>query len=125
MESDAKTSDLVKKIPNPTGKGGFQERPEQINRNGTWKPEMVFSYQYKRFMNMNTNDFKAFAETIKAGTCTMVELAAWNRVKEMQKSLPDVKEITDRTEGKAPQFVDITSGGEPLSITTVNFKDLA
>lgn len=74
---------------------------------------MVFSYQYNRFLNMSATEFEAFAKTPK-DKMTMVELGAYMRVKAMLKSLPDAKEITDRTEGKAYQSMDVTSGGEKL-----------
>ena len=121
------TNQAVKKDMNlnPTGKGGFGDNPQNQSPGG-WKKENVFSYQYKRFMGMSTNEFKAFADVIKAGTCTMVERAAWFRVKDMHDSLSDVKEITDRTEGKAPQNIDMTSNGEtiaPLLVTFVSDDD--
>jgi hypothetical protein len=106
------TTKQVKHIPNPKGVGGFQDHPE-LRSNGGWKKEMVFSYQYNRFMNMTATQFEAFAKTPK-DKMTMVELGAYMRVKAMLKSLPDIKEITDRTEGKAFQNVDVTSGGDKL-----------
>ncbi len=38
---------------------------------------------------------------------TVVEDLAYQRVVAAKNSLPDVKEITDRTEGKAPQSIKI------------------
>ena len=99
---------LKKKTPqerNPTGKGGFGDRKHDISPGG-WKKEMVFSYQYKRFLNMNEEDFQAWSKTPKSER-TMVELGAYMRVREMLKSLPDAKEITDRIEGKALQQMEI------------------
>lgn len=101
-------------LPNPTGKGGFGERPQDISPGG-WKKENVFSYQFKRFMNMSIDEFKAFAKTPK-GAMTMAEHLAYSRVAAAHKSLPDFKEIADRTEGKAFQKMDITSDGERLGI---------
>ena len=37
---------------------------------------------------------------------------AYNRVVAARKSLPDIKEITDRTEGKALQVIDQNISGE-------------
>lgn len=97
---------------NPEGKGGFGERPQDISPGG-WKKENVFSYQFKRFMNMSEQEFRDFSKTPK-DTMTMAERLAYNRVLNADKSLPDFKEIADRTEGKAFQGMDITSGGEKL-----------
>ena len=105
------TSDLVqevepKKIPNPTGKGGFQERPEQINRNGTWKPENSISFQFRRFINMTTEEFEDFRKIPKSKR-TVAQHLAYQRIIAAEKSLPDMKEITDRVEGKAVQQIEM------------------
>lgn len=110
--------------PNPspaTRFGGAKGNPQSP---GGWKKENVVSYQFKRFMNMSEQEFRAFSKTPRS-TMTMAERLAYNRVLAADKSLPDFKEVADRTEGKANQAIDITSDGQPLSITTVSFKDLA
>jgi hypothetical protein len=87
------TSKQVEKfVPNPTGKGGFQ---------------------YNRFINMTEAELEAFTKLPKSER-TVAQRLAFNRVKAADKSLPDMKEITDRTEGKAYQSMDVTSGGEKL-----------
>lgn len=108
-------------VINPTGKGGFQERP-QDRSSGTWDKTMVFSYQYRRFMNMTTAELKEYSSKPDTER-TVVEDLAYSRVIAAKKSLPDVKEISDRTEGKAPQSIDVTSGGEKLNIALVEFVD--
>ncbi len=115
--ADSDTSDKLKpttqQVPgNPTGKGGFGDNPQNRNPGG-WKKEMVFSYQYRRFMNMTVAEIEEYSKLPKENR-TVVEDLAYNRVIAAKKSLPDVKEMTDRTEGKAPQAIDVTSGGEKL-----------
>lgn len=110
---------LDKKPPNPTGKGGFGDNPENRNPGG-WKPTMVFSYQYRRFMNMSVDELKEYSK-LPDKERTVVEDLAYSRVLAAKKSLPDVKEITDRTEGKATQLIDVTSAGEPIKTTLVEF----
>ena len=90
---------------NPTGKGGFGERPHDISPGG-WKKENVLSYQYKRFLSMTAEEFEKFAKTPKS-QMTMAEYGAFSRVKQLSKSLPDAKEIADRTEGKAMQPIEM------------------
>lgn len=105
--------------PNPNGKGGFGEHPEHRNPGG-WKKENTISYQYHRFLNMSPEQLEAWAKTPKSERTVAMDLA-YNRVLEARKSLPDIKEITDRTEGKAPQNIDVTSGGDKLNIAMVEF----
>lgn len=101
-------------LRNPTGKGGFGENP-QNRSDGGWKKENTISYQYNRFMSLKEKDLQeTVAQEKKDGTWTVAMDLAYRRVVAAQKSLPDVKEITDRTEGKASQSIDITSAGEKI-----------
>lgn len=110
-------------VINPAGKGGFQERPQDISPGG-WKKENTISYQYNRFMSLKESDLqKTVADEKKNDTWTVAMDLAYRRVVAAQKSLPDVKEITDRTEGKAPQSIDVTTGGDKLNIALVEFVD--
>lgn len=99
-----------RKVPNPTGKGGFQERP-QDRSSGAWNPRDSISFQYNKLMRMSEKDFKEF---VNKEDKTVAEAIAYNRLKAAYKSLPDAKEITDRTEGKAIQAIDHTSDGNKL-----------
>lgn len=108
-----------KKVPNPTGKGGFGDNPGNRNPGG-WKPENTISYQYRRFMNMTPTELKDFAKTPDSERTVAMDIA-YSQVLASRKSLPHTKEITDRTEGKAPQAIDITSGGEQLQPVLVEF----
>lgn len=101
---------------NPTGKGGFGDHPENRNPGG-WKPENSFSYQYKRFMNMTISDLEYWANNTPKDQRTVVEDLAYKRVVAANRSLNDIKEITDRTEGKAPQHLRIGGDGEaPIAL---------
>jgi hypothetical protein len=112
-QQQSKTTEQVTTPPNPTGKGGFGDHPENRNPGG-WKKEMVFSYQYRRFMNMTVEELREYSKKDDKDR-TVVEDLAYARVIAARKSLPDVKEITDRTEGKAPQSIDMTSNGESIN----------
>lgn len=118
-----KTTEQVskKKTPqerNPTGKGGFGDNPENRNPGG-WKKENTISYQYNRFLNMSPADLKAYATTPEKDRTVAMDIA-YQRVIASRKSLMDVKEITDRTEGKAPQFFGI-GDPEDFKIALVRF----
>jgi hypothetical protein len=108
------------KLPNPTGKGGFAERKHDISPGG-WRKENTISYQYNRFMNMSTKELAAWAK-ISDDDKTVAMVLAFNRVLAARKSLPDLKEITDRTEGKSKEFIDLNAQ-VGLTISTINYAD--
>jgi len=113
-----KSSNLVRKLPNPTGKGGFQERPQDINRNGTWNPKMTFSHQYKRFLNMPVEEFRLWQKNTKDTEKTMVEELAYIAVFKARTEFKERQEVTNRTEGMPQQKTDLTSGGKPIPLLT-------
>jgi hypothetical protein len=122
MTEDKKTTQQVSKKPqerNPEGKGGFGDNPKNRNPGG-WKKENTISYQYNRFMNMDPDELAEFADIPNKDKTVAMEIA-YQRVLASKKSLADVKEITDRTEGKAPQNIDLTSGGEQIAPILVKF----
>ena len=110
------TTKQVKTPPNPTGKGGFADNP-QNRHDGRWKPENSISYNYHKFMAMSTVEFEDYIPQ------TMAQKMAYDMVKNGTARRADViKEITDRTEGKASQAIDVTSNGETIGATLV-FED--
>ena len=112
--------DAKGRITGGTPPAGFNKHPENISPGG-WKKENTISYQYNRFLNMSPTELKAFA-TVPDKERTVAMDIAYSRVLAARKSLMDVKEITDRTEGKAPQSIDVTTGGEPMT-ALVKFAD--
>ena len=96
---------------NPTGKGGFGDNPQNRNPGG-WKKEDSISYQYNSLLRMTPQELDLFIPI------TVAQNIALNRLKIAitAAGLADVKEITDRTEGKAPQSLDVTSDGQPLPL---------
>lgn len=107
------TQQVGKEAPNPSGKGGFADHPENRNPGG-WNKDFTFSYQYKRFMNMSVEDLERWKK-IPDKERKVVEQLAYKRVMAAKESLPDVKEITDRTEGKSRESLDVTTNGESLN----------
>lgn len=90
---------------NPTGKGGFGDNPQNRNPGG-WDKTQSISYQYNRILRMTDDELAEFAVNIKDGG-TQAERIAYKRVQDAYNDLATTKEITDRTEGKAPQSVRI------------------
>lgn len=95
---------------NPTGKGGFGDNPQNRNPGG-WDKRGSISYQYNLLMRMTPEQLKEYKPETVAQEIALARIKA---AKSGDKGLNDTKEVTDRTEGKAPQSVDITSGGERL-----------
>ena len=85
---------------NPTGKGGFKDHPENRSPGG-WDKEGTISYQYNRLMRMSKEELNAFEPQ------TIAQEIALVRLKQAKKDLglPDAKEVTDRTEGRAAQSI--------------------
>lgn len=109
-----------KHIPNPTGKGGFGDNPQNRNPGG-WDKTQSISYQYNLIMRLSPDALEDFKpETV----AQQIALARVKAAKDPKYGLPDSKEITDRTEGKAPQSIDVTSGGEQIKTTLVEFIGL-
>jgi len=96
-----------KKVKNPEGKGGFGDNP-QNRASGRWSKDTSISYWYNYLIRLDINEFDAFNPETKA------QQLAYNSIVESQKELNYLKEVTDRTEGKAYQTTDITSGGEKI-----------
>lgn len=104
---------------NPTGKGGFGDNPQNRNPGG-WRKEVSFSYQYKRFMAMTSKELAEWATT-PSDKRTVVEDLAYARVVAAKKSLADVKEMTDRTEGKPPQMIGMSVNKDPIDEILTKF----
>ena len=100
-------------INNPTGKGGFAENP-QNRSSGTWDKDTSISYWYNKLLRLDLKEFEEFEPK------TMAQQLALNAVKEAKDELNYLKEVTDRTEGKASQSTDITSGGDRIQTTILS-----
>ena len=104
-------------IPNPSGKGGFQERPNDRS-DGRWNKDESISYQYNRLLRMPPEELDEYIPETNAQAIAKTRIIAARG----DNGLMDTKEITDRVEGKAPQSVDVTTGGEPMT-ALVEFVD--
>jgi len=98
-------------INNPNGKGGFGENP-QNRANGRWSKDTSISYWYNHIIRLSVNDFNSFKPE------TIAQELAYNSVVEAKNELSYLKEVTDRTEGRAMQPTDLTSQGEKINVPT-------
>lgn len=102
------TTEQVPTPPNPTGKGGFGDNPQNRNPGG-WDKSQSISYQYNRIGRMSDEEFAEFEPE------NQFQKIAYARVKSARDEkfgLADTKEITDRTEGKAPQYIGLGDGDD-------------
>ncbi len=93
---------------NPNGVGGFQDHPE-IRSDGRWDKDTSITYWYNKLGRMTKDERKLFEPQ------TYFQEAALNRLKAMVSSDEDqalraTKEVTDRTEGKPKQDIDMNLG---------------
>ena len=111
-------------VINPTGKGGFKDNPENRN-SGYWSAEDSISFQYKKLQKLTIEELEQWISQNPKSLRTVAQDLAYKALVKAQKELSYLKEVTDRSEGKAPQSIDFTSGGEPLKIEVefINGKD--
>lgn len=100
---------------NPTGKGGFRDNP-QNRSNGFWKSEDSIGFQYKKLVRMTVDEFENWIKDNPKEERTIAQELAYKAVIQARKDLAYLKEVTDRTEGKASQNIDMTSGGKPIPL---------
>jgi hypothetical protein len=91
---------------NPTGKGGFGDNPGNRNPGG-WKKEDSIGYQYNKLIRMNEADFKKWLEENPENERTVAQALAYSAVINAKNKLDYLKEVTDRSEGKALQKVEM------------------
>lgn len=104
---------MTKKAPNPTGKGGFIDNPQNRSK-GYWKSEDSISFQYKRFLKMSITEIEEWSKNTPKDIRTTAMDIAYSQIIASRDSLKHTIEITDRTEGRAKQSVDVTSDGERI-----------
>jgi len=92
---------------NPSGKGGFGDRPEDINHEGRPKNRESFVYWMNYFKNLTVSDFLMWSKNNPEDNRTVTADIAYMRVLNSRKELADFIEVANRTEGKPRQAVEI------------------
>jgi hypothetical protein len=108
------------KTPNPTGKGGFADNPQNIG-SGHWSKEDSIPYQYNFLMRMTTDELSQWARDNQK-KMTVAQAIALNRIQASLTSLPDAKEITDRTSGRAKETIEHTIVEAPVPLEDLRKK---
>jgi hypothetical protein len=113
----ATTNQVVKATvdtPNPTGKGGFGDNP-QNRSDGRWSKDNSFSYWMNHFKSLTITEFEEYQEKKPREQRTMAEQLAFTRVNNAQMNLKEFEVVANRTEGKPKQNIDHTTGGEKFN----------
>lgn len=101
-------------INNPEGKGGFLDNPKN-RANGRWSKETSISYWYNSLIRMEIKEFSEWLENKSNEPRTVAQELAYQAVMKSRTDLAYLKEITERTEGKAQSTIDVTSNGETIN----------
>jgi hypothetical protein len=127
MEETQPTTEQVRPIPNPEGKGGFADNPQNINAGGRPKNAESFAYWYRTFKEMTKDELAQWKLDTPEGSRTIACSLALVRITNAEMDLKEFQEIADRSEGKATQTlkhegemitglkVEIVNGTEPES----------
>ena len=83
-------------------KHNFKNSPQYIN-GGRWDEEKSISFQYKKLIRMTPGQFRRWEIDHKENERTVAQEIAHKAVEKARDDLAYLKEVTDRTEGKAPQ----------------------
>lgn len=122
-QKQSKTTDQVKTPPNPTGKGGFADNPQNRNPGG-WKKEDTPRYKLEQMMKLSADELRKVAEDKDAPLfeqklAIAIKNGQWREIKEM------IQEVY----GKPKESVDLTSKGESINpyagLTTDELRKLA
>lgn len=104
---DKLTSKQVNMNRNPTGKGGFQERP-QDRSDGRWSKDNSFSYWMNFFKAMNAEEFKNFEKNISEKDVSVAQSLAYARVFKARTDLREFECVANRTEGMPVKRTEIS-----------------
>lgn len=103
---------------NPSGKGGFQDRPED---RGSWTKDTSPTRWIREFSKLTAEEF---AEKAKDPSLTMVQKIAVRHIINAAKDPKVASDFIDRLDGKPRQSTDVSvTGYEPPHITLEFFDD--
>lgn len=92
--------------PNPDGKGGFIDNPENRS-DGRWDKDTSISYWYNKLGRMSDVERAEFKPTTSFQRIALLRIERAER--DNDKSLDEAREITDRTEGRAKQDIGLSA----------------
>lgn len=100
---------------NPTGKGGFRDNP-QNRSSGHWKKADSPRYKLEQMMKLSEDELKAIS---KDKTQPLFEKKLADAI--LNGDWKTIREMVHEVYGTPKQSVDVTSGGNELKPTLVQF----
>lgn len=110
------TSNQDKHIPNPTGKGGFGDNP-QNRSSGHWKKEDTPRFKLEKMMNLSIKDLEVI---VRDEDAPLFERKLAKAI--VEDDWKTYREMMHEVYGTPKQSVDVTSGGDKIK-TVVEIID--
>ena len=119
----ADTTDQVRTPPNPTGKGGFGDNPENRNPGG-WKKDATARYKLEQIIQMSDEELQGLIDNEEAAAfdkrlAHAVKNGQWRELEGM----------INQVYGKPKESVDLTTKGKSLNpysnLSTEELRKLA
>lgn len=104
--------------PNPSPSTRFGAENGNPRNPGGWKKEDSISYQYNKMLRMTVEEFKAWEKENPESERTVAQGLAYSAVVKARGELNYLKEVTDRTEGRAQQRIT-HDGSMNMDITRI------
>lgn len=111
-----KTTDQDRKVPNPTGKGGFGDNPQNRNPGG-WRKQDTPRFKLEKMMNLSMKDLE---EIVRDEDAPLFERKLAKAI--VEDDWKTYREMMHEVYGTPKQSVDVTSGGEKIK-TVVEIID--
>jgi hypothetical protein len=110
---------------NPTGKGGFGDRPWTINRTGRWNPADSYPEQLRRYFRMTAAQLDEEAKKDGLTTAQMMALTAIKdaMMLEGKARIDAIEKLSDRIDGRPLQAVEQSVSVAAPPQITVEFPD--
>lgn len=122
MNSDTNQTELKRdkkgKFAGGRPPAGFNVHPENRS-DGGWKKEDSIGYQYRMLQRLTVEELEEWIKQNPKNIRTVAQDLAYKALVKAQRELPYLKEVTDRSEGRAPQAIDLTSGGDKIVPVTI------
>lgn len=96
---------------NPDGKGGFGDNPENRS-SGHWDKEESITYWYNKILRMTDDEYDKWKPANRAQRIALKRVITAEGGDEL--ALKTTKEITDRTEGRPKQDIDMNLTGDDI-----------